>query len=386
MRANAMCWAGTLDGVIAAATGLGCGAHVDEASPPRSAAIESRAPSPHPGSTPEGSPLTALAPRLLESELVVGSARGLEVWSADGKRRRLISQGPALRPRWLDSSSVLVVSPAEGDHLAAGGELQRIALTDGQRTPSATLPPFRCAPRPNLDEWLSHLALDLQDDGDFAIDAARSLVCLRLQDRNSNMASVVLDVRVDLRTHAVERWLVVGEEDCSPPPGVHHGAAPSECQGPRAEGASMPVLQHAPPAFDLTQEGEIRRITPRGSEVVLRIPGYAPEAVSPSGRWLALYGDLEEHDYIYRRLVLLDRSDGRVYPVVHPVGPWPAALEPQGESQRALATPIRDTAQVVGESDVHWLGASEASELLVVDGSVTKPGTGTWSLDGQLAR
>lgn len=381
-----MRWAGTLDGVVAAAIGFGCGAHVDEAAPARSASTESRAPSPHPGSAPEQSPLTALAPQLLESELIVGSARGLEVWSAEGKLQRLISQGPALRPRWLDSSSVLVVSPAEGDNLAAGGELQRIALTDGQRTPWATLPPFHCAPRPSMDEWLSNLALYLQDDGDFAIDAARSLVCLRLQDRNSNMASVVLDVRVDLRTHAVERWLAVGEDDCSPPPGVHHGAAPSACQGPPAGGASMAARQQAKAAFDLTQEGEMRRLTPRGSEVVLHIPGYAPEAVSPSGRWLALYGDIEEHDYIYRRLVLLDRSDGRVYPVVHPVGPWPAALEPRGESPRALATPIRDAAQVVGESDVRWLGTSEPSELLVVDGSVIKPGTGTWSLDGQIAR
>src|SRR4029079_17795356 len=78
------------------------------------------------------------------AELIVGSARGLEAWHRDGSDKRVISAGPALHPRWLDTGTVVVLRADDND-LAKGGRFEKIALGDGKRTKVALLPPFACA-------------------------------------------------------------------------------------------------------------------------------------------------------------------------------------------------------------------------------------------------
>jgi hypothetical protein len=368
---------------VLAALVAGCCSRVDGPTAPRSP-VHPTAPNHDVTVAPHPAPPVAVT--LLDSELLIGSRRGLEIRSVEGQLKRLVSAGPALYPRWVDAGSVLVLVPAEGDDLRAGGELQQIQVDNGARTHVATLPPFQCAPRPNMDEWVSALSVTLQDDDDFEVDSARGLACLRLLDRNINMSTILLDVRVDLRTHGVERWLSLGSPGCIPPDGVQSGEPPSACHSvPAASGARSAPVPIARP-FGLEQEGEIQETTPHGVKLSVRIAGYVPESLSPSGRWLVLYGDLEEHDYIYRRLVLLDRSDGHVYPIIHPAGPWPAPLRPHGTEPPTIPTPIEGTVQVVGESIIRWIGTSETSERLVVDGSLVIPARGTFALDGQVAR
>jgi hypothetical protein len=324
------------------------------------------------------------SPALAPDELVVGSERGLEIFAADGSLKRTVSAGPALHPRWLDANSVLVIVPKDDHTLSAGARIERIAIADGRRSLLAVLPPFSCrakasAPAAETDpDMLS--SVNLQDPSDFSLDQGKRVACLRLMDRNINMASVLLDVHINLARPKVERWLGVGEEDCTPPADVKIGEAPSSC-------AASPEQGHASSnsfAFDITDEGDVLETTPQGAKTALRIPGYEGESLSPSGRWRVAGGDPAEGDYFYRRLILLDRKTGLVYPLIHPEGAWPAPLSSLGKSHR-VRTPIEQTLQIVGEADVRWLGDA-ASELLLIDGTAIRPGLGSAALHGEVAR
>jgi hypothetical protein len=354
----------------------GCG-------PAAAVAPAPRAPEPAPAPAPiaaEPSPAPGL-PKLEAGDLVVGSERGIEIVGADGKLKRLVSAGPALHPRWLDAGSVLVLVPAQQGTLSGGGRLERVALADGQRSELATLPRFGCnASELEQGPSVNSLgAVNLQDETDFEVDVGQQLVCLRLMDRNINMVDVMLDVRIDLANHKLERWLAMGEQ-CQAPPDVHAGNAPSTCQ---TTSAPEPDAGAGNFAFDVREDGEqIDERTPQGVKLALRIPGYSGESLSPSGRWRVLGGDQEDGDYIHRALVLLDRSNGQVYPVP-PEGDWPEPLAVSGKPRR-IKTPIERAAQVVGETDVRWLGSGD-SELLIVDDVAVRPGVGGFALRGRVA-
>jgi hypothetical protein len=324
------------------------------------------------------------------SELVVGSERGLEIYGADGVLRRLVSPGPAFHPRWLDPGTIAVVVPVEQDTLSAGARLQKITLSDGTRSELGTLPPFRCSAKPNPERsWPvdpdMFSGLNLHDNDDFQVSQRQGLACLRLMDRNINMANVLVDVRFDLARHSVERWLSVGQEDCAPPADVHLGDAPSACEQLAPSAELAPDAPHGDYAFDIREQGEhVDETTPTGVTSVLRIAGYERSRLSPSGRWRLLQGDETEGDYLYYSVVLLDRVSGLVYPVVHPDGAWPAPLPTSGKSHQ-VHTPIEQTLQLIAEADVRWFGDA-TSEALVIDGSIVRPGVGTVALRGEVAQ
>jgi hypothetical protein len=101
------------------------------------------------------------------SELIVGSKRGLEAWARDGRSKRLVSPGPALLPRWLDDSAVLVINAKDENDLGQGARLERVSLADGKRKLLATLPPYQCQPRTE-----SPLTLRIHEQSDFVVDVA----------------------------------------------------------------------------------------------------------------------------------------------------------------------------------------------------------------------
>jgi hypothetical protein len=317
-------------------------------------------------------------------ELIVGSERGLDAYGLDGVHRRTISPGAALHPRWFDADSVIVLAPRDPQTLGAGARLQRISLADGRRRELAMLPPFACEPRsePSDSPFASFpYPLDLQDGNDFELSLSAGLMCLQLLDRNINMASVVLDVRVDLRTGRVERWLAVGEDVCTPPRDVRLGSAPNECsEAPAASAAPARAYPYDMPRAD----GRVIQMSPEGEHTALQLGSdYSPESYSPSGRWLVLGGDTEEGDYLYRRLSLLDRENGRVHPIV-PGAAWPEPLEPTRGSPPTLP-PIERAVLEPRETDVRWLGAPGA-EVLVVGNAIVRPGVGSFAIDGSIAR
>ena len=348
-----------------------------EAAAPKATAPEA-APAAVAPSPVEHPPEAAAPAPPAEPELIVGSKRGLEAWSPDGKRKRLISAGPAFHPRFLDEGTVLVINKKH-EALSEGATFQRVSLADGKRETIAKLPKFDCGSGPDAD-MLSNV--NAQSEDDVTVDIERGALCLNLQDRNSNMATVGVQVRVDLKSGKVERWLDLGVEACQPPRTVHVGDAPWSCQG-----GSEPPPSERSFAYDMSQDdtGKVQHTTPDGVQTALSIPGYSPEKPSPSGRWLILAGDETEGDYIYRSLILLDREQGRVFRIPHPQGRWPAPFQPKG-AKRTLETPIDKTVQVTGESDVRWLGDGAPLELLIIDGSIVNPGVGTFTVNGQIAQ
>jgi hypothetical protein len=341
-----------------------------------------------PGQTPSStrevsqpSDIPEVAAPLGELEVLVGSERGLEAWRVDGSARRLVSAGPALHPRWLSPAALLVLVPRSAQGLGAGASIERIELAGWLRTQVAELPPFACAnPAAHADQ--PPFLLDLQTEDDFRLHGSDQSACLSLMDRNMNMASFVLHVRVDLHTRAVERVLAVGAEECTPPAGVGTSGELARCASAGSSAGALPASAHAPFPFGF---GESHAVYSAQEELLL-VPGYDVESMSPSGRWLLLAGDESEGDYMHRSLVLLDRSLGTLYPIVSERASWPEPLARADGTTRALVVPIRGTIDVVTETDVRWLGSSESSEVLLIDGLLVKPGVSTFSVSGSVAR
>jgi hypothetical protein len=293
-------------------------------------------------------------------------------------------------PRWLGPDTVLVARAVRDDDFSQGGRLDRISLADGKRTRVAKLPPFSCAGTTGGDASVDResTALSIQDGTDFVVDAGKRFVCIELMDRNVNMASLAVAMRVDLETGKVERRLTLGKEECKPPDDVavddgESDDVQSDKRGCTAE-AARPA-QGAPASFPFTfADGALLR--QGSSKRVLTIRGYDDALlISPSGRWAVLGGDQEDGDYIHRSLVLLDRATGHVFPI-RASPHWPAPLLPASKTKARLETPIPRTVSVVGETDVRWLGTGEETELLVIDDLVVKPGGASFSVKGEIPR
>ena len=317
-------------------------------------------------------------------ELIVGSKRGLEAWRWDGGGKRLISRGPARDPRWLDEGSVLVVNPEVDGNLARGARLERIALDSGKRIQVATLPPF--APDGGTDpDW----SLDIQAPDDFVVDASGRFACVTLMDRNLNMMSETLVEHIDLATGQVSRWFDPLDPSKSDPI-PHRVMAGKPKESPECSPRQIAIAAIAPGrALPFTFEKE-RIVEEKDGKRVVRakVGGYSVEdaGASPSGRWLLLGGDYEAEDYIHRQLVLLDRATGDLFPIRPLGGTWPGPLVPAGKKAPRFATPVKNTASVVGETDVRWISRAPHAEILIVDGLVVRPGAASFFVDGQIAK
>jgi hypothetical protein len=249
-------------------------------------------------------------------------------------------------PRRLDAERLAVLVPEDPADFGRGFAVDSVRVADGTRRRLGTVPEFRCdSTMPNL--W--PVPLSIQQATDFEVDGARERVCLRLQDRNTNMANVALDVVVDLSDGAVRRWLAFAEPGCNPGRDVQLGAATERCD---------PVNQ---------------------------APAFWPELRSPSGRWLLDAVEAAEGDYMHWRLLLVDVDRREVFAVPSRAGAWPKPLARLGHDT-ALGTPLEDASDVVAESDVRWLGQDEGSELLVIDDLVVRPGHGAFSVQGQVVQ
>jgi hypothetical protein len=327
--------------------------------------------------------------------LIVGSEDGLFRVSVEDGKAELISAGPALYPRYIDAETVVVVNPVDRNGLQRGAQLERVALSDGTRTRLAKLPAFRCKGSQAED-----FSLDVQAPEGFQISKDGSRACLDLLDRNTNMASINVEVEIDLQSGKAKRALTIGEEECVAPadarkkkgtsdwlgclerePATTQSALATRAPFPFAF-AHAPVVQDDPEPRGAKQSGEGAR--------KIKLQGYGLENMSPSGRWLLLSGDEEDGDYLYRRLVLGDRTNGAFYVVpedldVEGKKPWPTPLANPVEATEAVKRPIESAGLVEGEADLRWLGEPGA-ELLVVGRLVLRPGDSLFRVAGEIAR
>jgi hypothetical protein len=324
-----------------------------------------------------------------ETELIVGSTRGLEAWRRDGKSKRLIAPGVALSPRFLQKTSVLVIASQE-TNIAKGALLERIDLGTGKRSKVAKLPLFICKQRPKgrrKHKLPSELVLALQEPGDFAIDQSGKNACLTLMDGSANTFRFAVDVLVDLKEGRIKRWLTAGEDACIPPVGVSVAKVTEHlnCSTPEEE-PSRSRKPQLPFSFD--DDGLLRRGSIEKGEPLLELPWYEPflNGGSPSGRWMILAGDKENSDFVHRNIVLLDREQGELYPI-REQRTWPAPLRASVKANLPqIKTPIVGTAPVVDVTDVRWLGSGADSELLIIGDLVVRPGAYAFAVQGEIAR
>jgi hypothetical protein len=320
---------------------------------------------------------------LLDSgELIVGHHAGLEAWLADGTSHRTISPGPALHPRRFGHDHVLALRAAAGSDLRDGAVLELIALADGKRRELAHMPGFRCAGQPDMAQAKPQ-RLDIRDPWDFEVDSTRGVACLGVTDAAAHAATVRVRTRIDLSAARVDRWLALGDPECAAPEGVSVG-------DPTADGvcwriAEVATQQPDPTAFPFTFDNEHVRMPAavRGA-AKFQLRGYEIDISSPSQRWLLLAGDYTERESTYRRLLLLDRSRGKLFPIVGRAGAWPAPLAAAGAK---LQTPVKQAQPIASSTDVRWLGAAAESEVLVLDKLVVRPERPAFEIpEGELAR
>lgn len=255
---------------------------------------------------------------------IVGNDDGLREVGLDGRLVRTISDTPASHPRLLASGELLFLNPRSL-------ELRRLDLGTGEETTIATVPRH-----PECGDSLD-VSIDIQSAADFVVDEGSGSVCLRLMDRNANMADYGIVLRLDLEEGTLHEsvWLPStcndGDtdedlfvcEDSAPP---HHGGSPPQR------------------AADLPEE-------------------YVEESRSPSGRWALISGEPVMGDYVWRTLFLRETSSGRLFPFN--AGRWLEPIDP------AAPLDAGDTVRAAGESTIRWLEGDllQIDELLVIPGS-----------------
>lgn len=332
---------------------------------------------PAPVEVPLAEPIAAERAPLLDSgELIVGGREALEAWQPDGQSHRVISPGAAFHPRRFGHDYVFVLRPVSGPDARDGAVLDLVALATGERREIAQLPAFQCAEQQDPAQPKPR-ALDVEDPADFEVHAQERVACLGFMDATANLASVRVRVRVDLATQHVQRWLALGDADCTPPEDVQLGdpANDGTCWG-----VAPPVnVDPDPNKFPFTFGEEHVRMpaAPRGGSK-LQLRGYQAERASPSGRWLLLTGDYSEKAVTYRRLVLLDRSNAKLFPVN--LGGWPSPLVAAGTK---FKLPIKQSQLVATAADVRWLGGGDRVEVLVIGEMVLRPEAQAFAIDGR---
>jgi len=350
--------------------------------PQQPAAVTAPAPAALPDRvSPAAAVAHELAGLLDGGELIVGTRTGLEAWQPDGSGHRMITTGAALHPRRFGRDHVLALRPLADADLRDGAVLELISLSEGARRELAQLPAFRCAGQPTKPATLSVTA-----PASFEVHSEKRVACLDIADGALNTATVRVRARVDLAAAQVSRWLVFGEAECAAPEGVVVGEPPSDRVCWRmAEVAREPPN---PAAYPFTFDNEHVRSSAvpaaKSGTRKLQARGYEIASVSPSNRWLLLAGDYTERETTYRRLLLLDRSQGALFPVSDRAGPWPPPLSAAGAR---LAVPVKQASLVANASDVRWLGGGEETEVLLLDNLVIKPGRPAFQIaDAEIAR
>jgi hypothetical protein len=316
---------------------------------------------------------------------VVGSDRGLEIWNIDGDVKRIVTRTPAPHPRWLNDTTVLVVEGADL-HGEPGQPviLSRIDLQTGKTTLVAQARPIGCAKEVSEFE-VPGMTLGLRQELDFVADPSRNRACVSLSDGGENLT---VFMGIDLATGAVHQIVETAPRGCRLPDGVKTQELRDrdDCARNSNVSGARPIKANAL-AFDFKGHSVLKLGVPsKRGRVTARLPEYqeeAPASLSPSERWRLLSGEIEEHDFIYRKLVLVDLRSGAVFPAPKEPGTWPSPVRPG--ARKAIHVPS-GTLTATGESDVRWMGFDENTEVLVVDQLIIRPGVRAFSVKGSVAQ
>jgi hypothetical protein len=303
--------------------------------------------------------------RAADRLLIAGEA-GVQELSLDGTVTRTLTKTPAAAARRFPDGKRLLF-------LTKGKDQWRVVPLEGGRdTIVAKLPKHykSCKDISSYDGGaFQSQNLSLEQDRDFVVEDSGSAACLSLKDRNENMMSFGVDLRVDLKTGKVQKSFTWAAEGC--PSGDIISSCDASDVAPDGSDAPAPLpdAQQASHPYDLSHGQVVRRDAAGHETVVMKLgDDFEADSRSPSWRWLAITGDEEEGDYIHRQLFLLDTTDGEVWPIrdknVHAL------------TARELKH-LRDvkTEDIVGESTIEWV--SDSVDVLLVDQDLVTPGTST---------
>jgi hypothetical protein len=268
--------------------------------------------------------------------LIAAHGGGIFEITRDGRDVRQLSKTPAQQPRWVVPGRRLVFLTTDA------AELRSLDLGVGREQLVARVRTRLDCPSGSVAVGTPDpgVTLSLHDDDDFVVQSGRA--CIRLMDRNANMADFILDVRVDLATGRAEEFIPIARDTCK----VARREAPPCEPAPRRGGGEIRLPERAGP------------------------PDFFAGAASPSGRWVLLHGNNQQGDYIYHQVVLYEIATRRTFPIfVRDAGdrPWPA---PVPADQLAVPDALGDS--VIAETPVYWLPGSD--DRLVVDGYLIVPG------------
>ncbi len=335
-----------------------------------------------PAATPPAVAAPARDVKAGSNMLVIANDTGVHRYSTDGTKQRTLTPTPARWPRLLDNGDVLFLDPDKKNTRTL-----RVVDTAGKVRIIAKLPRgysikdcvFLEATRADSG------GLAPQSGFDVVVDRKANTACLKLLDRNENMASLAIAVGVDLATGKVDKWLIMdGNKDCDVAKrpaaglGLRKGTKNFACSGV-AESRSKPPASTATYPFSFDEKRQT--IVGAGRSVALgtsQDEAFSAANTSPSGRWIMLSGCTQGADYFHSLVLMFDRADGKLYPVA--VGPWPAALD--AKQVAAIGACETKTLAVVGETPTWWVGHKDD---LVIGNTVVLPGVKAWKFDGHAA-
>ncbi len=299
--------------------------------------------------------------------LLVATDEGIREVRVDGVVLRTLTATPASHARYVGGGGAVVF-------LAKGrSELRRLSLEDCRETVVATLPRglgARCEGAGFSADY-DPTAYVQTDDAVELVDEGRAL-CVHVMDRNVNMMSVEVAMRVSLDDGALAHRVVV-PASC---------ADASTRAGDRLCAPATPAARRSTSDQPYAIEGNrIVRRAPRGRSVMVgTVQGsdVSLDEVSSSGRWQVFSANVSEGDVIVRDLLLFDAQNGRLHPIVE--GDFAPALT--AAQLRTIATVRGHTAQASGESTLRALD----HDRLWIDGLLVTPGARTVRVGGSLAR
>lgn len=273
-----------------------------------------------------------------DARLICAGESGVFDLGSDGSRRiRLSSALNASSPRYVDEGRSIVF-------LSGGNTLRRLDLATG--VDSLIAGPWNTS---NGCDSKDLESLEVQTDDDVVLDASERYVCVDLYDRNINMASAGVSVRVDLTTGTFQQRTTLLPEGCSNAP----LADSFNCNSPVE---TEPKAAQFPYSFD---EDNFAVIGPSG-ESFGKLTEFTPSLAAPGGRWVLLRGNQEDADYIHVNLLLLDRLSGSIVPIPSldedTRSTWPTPLTKLELSEPSRAKLGKRAGDFVAETTVRFIG------------------------------
>jgi hypothetical protein len=336
-------------------------------------------------SPPASAPASAPAE---EPPLVVANSEGVHLLTARGQLVRTLTKTSAEKPRFMAGKKEVLFL----HHDVSVIELRTINLTSGKEALLTKLPRIPESSffkneggDPALD---SFMALNVYSDDALVVGPAA--VCVRLTDGGSNMEAAAANLRVDLKTKKVK----VLELGCAEPTCRRSFPSYLDCDA----GPAAPTPAAAAPA-----PKEYPYFV-KDAQLMMRVANGAPKRIanlksasqmgwdesggaSASQRYVTLQGNMEqESDSLVRRVLLLDRQTGSIYPLreATKVGqslPWPTPLS-RAQLAKIGELDAIDTMLVGADQTFRTMNAGD--ELLVAPLLIV-PGKAIIYLGGDLA-